>query len=113
MVWLEGSISSAIAVFIVLGAPVFLLYAIGLRVYEGGHRKWFSGGPRREATGRGGPKRAVPQRRCWEVKHCPLDARDSCPAARYLDLPCWQAVKATLGGRVKDECPQCRMFLSC
>lgn len=49
---------------------------------------------------------------CWEVKNCPLDVRESCPAYPAWPRsgrPCWMTFQLA-NGRLRDECLDCEMY---
>jgi len=48
-------------------------------------------------------------RHCWEVRDCPPEVRDSCPAYAHPEMPCWQVFRNG-GGRLKEECLDCELF---
>jgi hypothetical protein len=115
MDWLGTSICSTFTVMIVLGIPLFILYAFGWYIYEVGRRQPFLPASRREKrAGKYSPgaSRSSQQMKCWDVKDCPTGTRETCPAAQNPDVSCWQAVKTAFGGRIKEDCPRCQMFLS-
>lgn len=46
---------------------------------------------------------------CWEIRKCPPQLRESCPAYQHRDLPCWQAWREA-AGRLPDRCVDCIVF---
>ena len=110
----EVPMCETVCIAIILGLPLCFIYLFGWQL----HRGWKSrpaslstspalGGDGNQARGVFGRMRTP----CWEVKCCPAELRRGCAAGQNTDLPCWQAVKAQLRGRVKDECPGCPLFL--
>ena len=46
---------------------------------------------------------------CWELRNCPAEVRDSCPAARDRRLRCWQLCERAC--RTGDtSCEQCEIY---
>ncbi len=46
---------------------------------------------------------------CWEVKACPPEQFQKCPAFLRQDLPCWLANQVATGV-IKPGCPTCGQF---
>ncbi len=46
---------------------------------------------------------------CWEIKGCPPEAFQKCPAFLRQDLPCWLANQVATGV-VKTGCSTCGLF---
>jgi hypothetical protein len=53
----------------------------------------------------------VAERPCWQIKQCPVEISNQCPAHQHPELPCWRAVKTPLG-RLGAACPGCELFLA-
>ena len=54
----------------------------------------------------------VPVAPCWEVKGCPSDVREGCPAyPAWLRAgrPCWMTFQLA-DGKLHEECLNCEMF---
>jgi hypothetical protein len=49
------------------------------------------------------------QKPCWQVRNCPPEQRQKCPAAAQPTLPCWQVFRAK-DGVLKDNCLACDVF---
>ncbi|OGO71204.1 MAG: hypothetical protein A2Z37_07190 [Chloroflexi bacterium RBG_19FT_COMBO_62_14] len=49
------------------------------------------------------------QVRCWEIRDCPAEERESCLAYGRADVPCWQVFRET-GGRLPEPCLTCHVF---
>lgn len=97
-----------------LGLPVAVLFALGYALY----RRYPRLTPRGAgwlpylATGRspgGGYGRPRP---CWEVRACPREMREGCPAFQQPEMPCWQAIKVASGGHIDSRCFECSLLLS-
>lgn len=49
--------------------------------------------------------------KCWDLRRCSGEARESCPAYLNSDLPCWMAtMQADMQHRVKADCLGCSLF---
>jgi hypothetical protein len=49
--------------------------------------------------------------RCWDLKQCSGETRESCPAYLNNDVPCWMAtMQADTQHRVKADCLGCSLF---
>jgi len=46
---------------------------------------------------------------CWEVKNCDPAVRESCPAYRRPNVPCWMALQLS-GNELPEECFTCEVF---
>jgi hypothetical protein len=46
---------------------------------------------------------------CWEVKNCDPAVRESCPAYRRPNVPCWMALQLS-GNELPEECFACEVF---
>src|SRR3989304_2128078 len=115
MGFVQSSIDSALAVVVILGLPIVILFVVGWYIHWVGRRRSLlasSGRARGASRSLHSRSKQGPQPRCWEIKQCPARAREDCPARRYPHLSCWQAEKITHGGRIKAECPSCPLFLS-
>lgn len=51
---------------------------------------------------------AVTQIRCWEMRNCDHDRRQTCPAYRRPEIPCW--VAHGKNGRLREACRDCHVF---
>ncbi len=49
------------------------------------------------------------KRPCWEIKGCPAESRQACPAVAQPDQPCWQIFR-TKDGVMKEDCLSCQVF---
>lgn len=54
---------------------------------------------------------------CWEMCHCPESIKESCPAPKYTEYPCWEIegtyLKLADNGERGDDtsiCQICRVF---
>jgi hypothetical protein len=47
--------------------------------------------------------------RCWEVRGCPPERRESCPAYLHPEIPCWQILRAPTG-QLRKGCLECEVF---
>lgn len=118
--------ATALAVTVQLGVPVVVLFVIGYLAYlESGRRDPRPARPGASAGGQGSPNAGergkgdgLPmaggegmRQHCWQLKGCRPQERDSCPACRHVDLPCWQARKAACG-RLEADCINCELFLA-
>lgn len=46
---------------------------------------------------------------CWEVRNCPPELRDRCPAYLRSEAPCWQVMRQ-MTGRMPARCFDCKVF---
>jgi hypothetical protein len=46
---------------------------------------------------------------CWEVRNCPPEKRESCPAYAHQEFPCWQVFRSP-DGPLKEACLDCAVF---
>ena len=46
------------------------------------------------------------RQRCWEVLHCPSEARMVCAASQRPDIPCW-AARQIAGQHLPEGCGAC------
>ncbi|MEW6231880.1 MAG: hypothetical protein AB1566_06150 [Chloroflexota bacterium] len=44
--------------------------------------------------------------RCWDVKNCPPQVREKCPAYSHPKMPCWLAIQL-VEGRTPTDCATC------
>ena len=49
--------------------------------------------------------------RCWELKDCPPEKRQTCPAFARPPVPCWQVFREQTG-LLPTSCLGCDVFLS-
>lgn len=116
---LADVVSTALQVSVQLGLPVVVLFVIGLLSHRSAASSSSSpvqeSGGGRGATGRPGGDGELRSGdgpgACWEQRGCEEKKRDSCPATRRADLPCWQAVKLSLG-RLNSDCLDCERFVA-
>ncbi len=55
--------------------------------------------------------RQQPGTLCWEIMSCSSGVRESCPAYRRPEVPCWLAcMEAGPYSRLKPECLTCKQF---
>ncbi len=54
---------------------------------------------------------------CWEMCHCPESIKETCPAPKYTEYPCWEIegtyLKLAENGESGDDtsiCQICRVF---
>ncbi len=105
-----------LALTVKLGIPVVILFVLGYALY----RRHPSGNDTRAGRSLACPADShtfIPKGRkrplrCWEVRHCPPEMRDPCPAYRQPQLPCWQAIKQASRGRIQSRCLGCSLLLS-
>lgn len=101
----------AVAVGVKTGLPVALLFLLGYAL----HRRQRALAVSPLARADAGMLPRAPRRRqisCWEVRGCPPQARDRCPAFLQPDMPCWRAVKQASGGHIEGRCFECSLLLS-
>jgi len=55
------------------------------------------------------PVAAQPGLRCWELRRCPPERRDVCPAYLQPAIPCWQHFRVG-DGHLKEACLDCEIF---
>ncbi len=106
--WLETTGVWVLAAMVKLGVPVVALFALGYLVYRR---------PRLDAQTRPGGKPysylwGARRKRCWEVRGCPPQTLEKCPAYWRPDVPCWRVLKETYGGRIQSKCLSCGLLLS-
>ena len=53
---------------------------------------------------------AIEKPRCWEIRNCPPEQRESCPAFTQAQ-PCWQVFRRP-NGYLKEACLNCVVFRS-
>ncbi len=105
-----------LALMVKLGIPVVVLFVLGWVLYQRhslqdvGRARWSQGRPGGTHTFM--PKGGERSPRCWELRDCPPETRDPCPAYRQPQLPCWQAVKQASRGRIQSKCLDCGLLLS-
>ena len=46
---------------------------------------------------------------CWDIKECPQEGKEQCPAFARPELPCWLAIQMKTG-HLKDECFDCQFY---
>lgn len=107
---IQGPVESLMLIAAQLGLPVVLLFAVGCGLCWANRQLGATGAARN--TGGGHKPQPCHGPRCWEIKGCSAEDRQSCRADEYPPLPCWQAAKLACGGRLKAECPDCQLFLS-
>ena len=56
-----------------------------------------------------GVKRLLAMIPCWKIKECPDDVRESCPAFRQHDQPCWMASGKSWKCK-SDDCHECSVY---
>lgn len=59
----------------------------------------------RQAQPQGGASRTP----CWEVRDCPPERREGCPAYARQGVPCWQVFRSREGA-LKEDCLGCAVF---
>lgn len=47
--------------------------------------------------------------RCWEIRGCSPERRESCVAYLHPEIPCWQAFRAPTG-QLREGCLDCEVF---
>jgi hypothetical protein len=47
--------------------------------------------------------------KCWEIKNCDPAFRETCPAYRRPNVPCWMALQLS-GQDLQKECFACEVF---
>ncbi len=109
------AVSTAALVAIQMGMPVTILFLIGYRSYQAERRRQAERGTVTLGWRGVHPETSPPASQgsrghCWEVKGCPLERRAACPAHQQPQLPCWQAMRLTLG-RLQADCLDCERFL--
>jgi len=96
---------------VTLGLPVIALFGAGYAVhrYRAGLEGFLAAADVdwRGEPALGGPCRAAP---CWQIRACPLAARDVCPAYDRTYLPCWLARKLASGGHLREQCLSCALY---
>ena len=106
----------ALALTVKLGIPVVILFLLGSALHQRNQtgRRAPAGRPLGQpGTGHTSvPKVKRRSVRCWEVRDCPPETRDPCPAFRQRQLPCWQAIKQASGGYIQTKCLGCSLLLS-
>ena len=105
-----GPVETLVAIAAQLGLPVVLLFAVGCGLCWANRQ--FRATVVAGSTDGGRQPQSCHGPRCWEIKGCSAEDRQSCRADEYPELPCWQAAKLACGGRLKAECPACQLFLS-
>ena len=55
------------------------------------------------------PVLATAGARCWDVKHCPPEQRNRCPAYLRSGVPCWQA-RQEAEGKLPALCVDCPLY---
>ncbi len=50
-----------------------------------------------------------PVKPCWEIKGCPKEKSEKCPATAHPEIPCWQVFRSQTG-RLKEACLDCDVF---
>ncbi len=51
---------------------------------------------------------AASQIRCWEIRGCPPQHRQTCPAYAHSESPCWEVHRSN--GHLLERCRDCRVF---
>jgi len=51
---------------------------------------------------------AVSQERCWELRNCSPQKRETCPAYAHPEEPCWAVVSAN--GHLPRACRDCHVL---
>ncbi len=108
---LEDVVTLALVMAVQLGMPVSLLFVFGYLTYRNDRRRQtLPGFPGdwREAQQR--PMR-LGDRPCWKAKGCAAEKRAECPAFSHPEIPCWQAMKLSLG-RLQAPCLDCERFVA-
>ncbi len=49
---------------------------------------------------------------CWEIKRCPNEIRNSCPAYFDYEKPCWLNKEKLQGECATNECRECEVYNS-
>ena len=93
-----------------IGIPLALTLGLGYLV-----RRWLQL-PSPEAVGNEKSRRVVNWARarndvlhCWDIRKCPVEIRNACPAYVQPELPCWQAVLEA-EGRLRPGCLTCNLY---
>lgn len=109
--WMASLGTWALLAMVKLGLPVAVLFALGYSLYRR-HPKaglwqveWVS-------PYWGGADSRRSRRACWQVRSCPPEVRERCPAYRQPEVPCWRAVKVASGGHIQSRCFECSLLLS-
>jgi len=51
---------------------------------------------------------AVSQIRCWEMQGCSAERRQTCPAYKHPEMPCW--VTRSRNGHLGEACRDCHVL---
>ena len=110
-------VTAALIAVIRLGIPLAVLFVIGYQMYQGSKSQIVVKKHGQVALGAhatGGIKSLygpAQSRPCWESKRCSSKARGVCSAYYNREVPCWLALKASLG-RLSADCCDCELFLA-
>ena len=114
MGFVQSSIDSALAVVVILGLPIVILFVVGWYIHWVGRRRSLlasSGRARGASRSLHSRSKQGPQPRCWEIKHCPQSMKNACPAFLHPDVACWQAKKVANGWKtVSKDCVGCQLY---
>lgn len=113
---IRDAVSVALMVAIQVGMPVTILFLIGYRRHRADRWGQPQHGEQPTSIGSIGiaATQKLPSRRpaqCWESRQCSPEKRASCPACSRADIPCWKAMKLSLG-RLQADCLDCERFLT-
>lgn len=86
-----------------LGIPVLLTIAVTwwLRRLDA---QW-----QREGRQARAPRQPSAAPACWEIRHCPLESRQTCAAYAQPETPCWQVFRQETG-ELRPACVDCPVF---
>ncbi|MHB0868487.1 MAG: hypothetical protein ACYC66_02610 [Chloroflexota bacterium] len=113
---IRDAVSVAVTVAIQIGMPVTILFLIGYRRHRADRWRQPQFGEQPTSIGSIGiaATRKLPHQRqveCWASRQCPPEKRASCPARSRTEIPCWKAMKLSLG-RLQADCLDCERFLT-
>ncbi len=116
MEWLRAVGIWGLVVGIELGIPVAMLFGVGYSLYRRRPRQQLehsrSQAPYQGSKPGSAERAAAAPLHCWEMRACPAEVKEGCPAFHQPDMPCWKAVKQASGDCIQARCFECSLLLS-